>query len=91
MQTTYTYDDLQAKAHTLSMSLAKEGELFKAVIMQTASSILANEEGQDAYGKTVLSQTIAVLEWRKAIEGAKESLTVELEDTNPDKLADETF
>lgn len=91
MQTTYTYDDLQAKAHALSMKLAKEGELFRAVIMQTASSILANEEAGDRYGKTVLSQTIAVLEWRKAIEGAKDSLTVELEDTNADALADETF
>ncbi len=91
MEKIYTYDDLQAKAHSLSMSLAKDGELFKATIMQTASSILANEEVGDRYGKTQLSQTIAILEWRKAIEGAKDSLIVELEDTNSDSLADETF
>jgi hypothetical protein len=91
MQMTYTYDDLQAKAHALSMKCAKEGELFRAVIMQTASSILANQEAGDRYGKTTLSLTVAILEWRKAIEGAKDSLIVELEDTNSDTLADETF
>lgn len=83
----YIFDELQAKAHSLSLEFSKSGELFKASIMQQAGAYLAHEEDQEVK----FSITKAVLEWKKSIESAKDSLTVELEDLNPELFADETF
>lgn len=87
MQNLYTFDELQSKAHKLSIEFAKSGEPLKAAIMQQASASLAHEENQgDSF-----SLTKAVLAWKKAIEYAKESLINDLEDTNPELFTDETF
>lgn len=87
MENFYTFDQLQAKAHRYSVDSAKAGEMFKAALMQEMSSYLAHQEHQEAS----FSATRAVLEWKKSIEHAKDSLTVELEDMNPEAFAEETF
>ncbi len=87
MENFYTFDQLQAKAHDLSIESAKAGEMLKAALMQQVSNCLAHEENQEAS----FSAVRAVIEWKKAIEQAVDSLTVELEDTNPELFADETF
>jgi hypothetical protein len=83
----YSFDELQAKAHNLSLEYAKNGEMFNAALMQQACLYLAHEENQEAK----FSITRAVLEWKKSIENAKDSLTVELEDLSAELFADETF
>ena len=55
--------------------------------MQEMSSYLAHQENQEA----TFSATRAVLEWKKSIEHAKDSLTVELEDTDSEAFAEESF
>jgi hypothetical protein len=87
MEKFYTFDQLQAKAHSISLESAKAGEMFKAVLMQEVSSSLAHEDNQEA----TFGAVRAILEWKKAIEYAMESITVELKDTNPEALAEETF
>lgn len=87
MEKFYTFDQLQAKAHSISIESAKAGEMFKAALMQEASSSLAHEDNQEA----TFGAVRAILEWKKAIEYAMESITVELKDTNPEALAEETF
>ncbi|MEO5928217.1 MAG: hypothetical protein ABIO72_05825 [Patescibacteria group bacterium] len=87
MKNLYTFDQLQAKAHGISIESAKAGEMFKAALMQQVSSSLAHEDNQEA----TFSAVRAVLEWKKAIEYAMESITVELKDTNPETLAEETL
>ncbi len=87
MENFYTFDQLQAKAHGISIESAKAGEMFKAALMQQVSSYLAHEDNQEAS----FSAVRAILEWKKAIEQAIDSLTVELEDTNPERFAEETF
>ncbi len=83
----YSFDELQAKANELSLDYAKTGEMFNAAIMQQACMYLAHEENQDAK----FSITRAVLEWKKAIESAKESIEIELKDLNEETFADDTF
>lgn len=87
MENFFTFDQLQAKAHDASLKAAKSGEMFHAALMQEMSSYLAHQENQEA----TFSATKAVLEWKKAIEHAKDSLTVELEDTDSEAFAEETF
>lgn len=87
MENFYTFDQLQAKAHVISLESAKAGEMFKAALMQQVSSTLAHENNQEA----TFGAVRAILEWKKAIEGAIDSLTVELEDTSPEAFAEETF
>ena len=87
MENFYTFDRLQAKAHSSSLESAKSGDMFKAAIMQEASAYLAHQDNQEAS----FSAVRAVLEWKKAIEHAKESLTVELEDLNSELFAEETL
>ncbi len=87
MENFYTFDQLQAKAHSLSLESAKRGEMFEAALMQEMSSYLAHQKNQE----TSFSATRAVLEWKKSIEHAKDSLTVELEDTDSEAFAEETF
>ncbi len=87
MENFYTFDQLQAKAHDASLKAAKAGEMFKAALMQEMSSYLAHQENQEAS----FSAIRAVLEWKKSIEHAKDSLIVELEDTSPEAFAEESF
>lgn len=87
MEKFYTFDQLQAKAHGISIESAKAGEMFKAALMQEVSSSLSHEDNQEA----TFGAVRAILEWKKAIEYAMESITVELKDTNPETLAEETF
>ena len=87
MENFYTFDQLQAKAHDASLKAAKSGEMFHAALMQEMSSYLAHQENQEA----TFSTTRAVLEWKKAIEHAKESITIELEDTDSEAFTEETF
>lgn len=87
MENFYTFDQLQAKAHGLSLEFSKTGEPFKSAIMQQASAYLAHQDNQEASFNAVR----AVLEWKKSIEHAKDSLIVELEDTSPEVFAEETF
>lgn len=87
MENFYTFDQLQAKAHGLSLEAAKAGEMFKAALLQEMSSYLAHQENQEAS----FSAIRAVLEWKKSIEHAKDSLIVELEDTSPEAFAEESF
>lgn len=87
MEKFYTFDQLQAKAHGISLESAKAGEMFKAALMQEVSNSLAHEDNQEA----TFGAVRAILEWKKAIEYAMESITVELKDTNPEALAEETF
>ena len=87
MENFYTFDQLQAKAHDASHKAAKAGEMFRAALLQEMSSYLGHQEHQEA----TFSATKAVLEWKKAIEHAKDSLTVELEDTDSEGFAEETF
>ncbi len=63
MENFYTFDQLQAKAHGLSVDSAKAGEMFNAALMQEMSSYLAHQENQEAS----FSATRAVLEWKKSI------------------------
>ena len=48
MENFYTFDQLQAKAHDLSLKAAKAGEMFHAARMQEMSSYLAHQENQEA-------------------------------------------
>ena len=87
MENFYTFDQLQAKAHVLSLETAKSGEMFKAALLQEMNAYLSHQENQDA----TFSAVRAVLEWKKSVEHAKDSLIVELEDTSPEVFAEETF